>query len=73
MREGILLWEPGILQRNGCISVGKMQYLIQEYSQLVELHFDSNLYKKIKKKKKKVHSTQVPTELQLVETVLTKC
>lgn len=27
-----------------------MQYLIQEYSQLVELHFDSNLYKKIKKK-----------------------
>lgn len=50
-KEGILLWEPAILQRNGSIIVSKMQSLIPEYLQIVELHFDRNLYKTFNNKK----------------------
>lgn len=61
-KEGILLWEPAILQRNRSIIVGKMQSLIPEHFQVVELHFDRNLYKILNNKKYQVHSTQVSTE-----------
>lgn len=62
-KEGILPWESAILQRNGSIIVGKMQSLIPEYLQVVELHFDRNLYKRLNSNKKnQVHSTQVPAE-----------
>lgn len=44
-KEGILLWEPAILERKGSIIVGIKQFLIPEYLQVVELHFDRNLYK----------------------------
>lgn len=57
-----VLWEPAILQRNGSIIVGKMQSLIPEYLQVVELHFDRNLCKIFNNKKCQVHSTQVLTE-----------
>lgn len=39
-----------ILQRNGSIIVGKMLSLIPEHLQVVELHFDRNLYKIFNKK-----------------------
>lgn len=42
----VILWEPAILQRNGSITVGKKQFLIPEYLQVVELHFDRNFYKR---------------------------
>lgn len=46
-----VLWEPATLQRNGSIIKGKMQSLIPEYLQVVELHFDRNLYKIFNNKK----------------------
>lgn len=50
-KEPVLLQEPAILQRNGSILVGKMQFLIPEDLQVVELHFDRNLYKIFNNKK----------------------